>query len=73
VLKTKITNALKAKLRKLAVESTKRELLLRGTDIEQLEQHELAYLIVEAEKDIIRQWKQRGVLTIAALFGITVV
>ncbi len=72
-MKNTLTNTLKAKLRKQAVANTKRELLLRGTDIEQLEQHELAYLVEEAEKDIISQWKQRGVLTVAALFGITVI
>ena len=73
VLKEKLTKSVREQLRKRAVEQTKKELLLRGTDIEQLQQHELAYLVQAAEKDIVSQWKQRGLLAVAALFGITVV
>ena len=63
----------KNKVRSKAVEATKRELILRGTNFDALQPSELAYLINQAEKEIIQQWQQRGLLSVAALFGITVI
>lgn len=72
MVKLKLNSWLKNKIRKQAVNATKRELILRGTEIHTLQPNELAYLVNQAENDIIQQWQQRGLLAIAAMFGITV-
>ena len=69
----KLKNWVKHKIRSQAVEVTKRELILRGTNLDALQPSEIAYLINQAEKEIIQQWQQRGLLSVAALFGITVI
>lgn len=63
---------LKRRIRKLAVRRVRKDLILHGKREEDVSAQDLEYLLADAEKDVVADLKQAGLLGALALLGINV-
>ncbi len=58
------------RIRKLAVRRVRKDLILHGKAEGDLSEDELEYLLADAEKDVVADLKQTGLIGALALLGI---
>lgn len=63
-------HVIRRKIRKAAVRRVRKELILHGKREEDLSEDDLEYLLADAEKDVIADLKQTGLIGALALLGI---
>lgn len=61
---------LQRRIRRLAVRRVRKDLILHGKREDQISHDDLEYLLADAEKDVIADLKQAGLLGALALLGI---
>lgn len=61
---------LRRRIRKAAVRRVRKDLILHGKSEEQMSAQDLEYLLADAEKEVIADIKQTGLLGALALLGI---
>ena len=61
---------LRRRIRKAAVRRVRKDLILHGKTEEQMSAQDLEYLLADAEKEVIADIKQTGLLGALALLGI---
>ncbi len=61
---------IKRRIRKAAVRRVRKDLILHGKREEDMSKDDLEYLLADAEKDIVSEIKQTGLLGALALLGL---
>lgn len=61
---------IKRRIRKAAVRRVRKDLILHGKNESEMSAEDLEYLLADAEKDVIADLKQTGLIGALALLGI---
>lgn len=64
---------IKRRIRRLAVRRVRKDLILHGKQESDFSEQDLEYLLADAEKDVIADLKQTGLLGALALLGLNLI